>query len=613
MIAILIMAQNSIKYLLAFYCLISLSFGQKYFGGELRTKESYLYGRFEARFKSAQGDGLVSSFFTYQDELINGSHIWNEIDFEVLGRWENIVSMNTITPGQSSHLRENYIENFNPHIEYHDYAFEWTPTYVAWFVDGVEYYRQDLPKHNYISTLKYAQKIMMNLWVPIYEDWVGKWNEDIIPRFAYYDYAAYYEYVPGSGDYGSDNAFKLKWKDEFNSFDSDRWEKATHTFSGNRVKFEPQNVVYRDGKMILCLTYNNAFGYQDNIGPKGLYGYRSDNLISLKFSEELDSTSAFNRASYTINDVQINKIILDPDQRTVHLSVNGMDENKTYRISLSGIKDIFGNSQTNQILIIKNVKPAKLPLKINVGGEKVGDFLADKFWWYDDGDYGHMNGNHQSISNINIKNTSNDRVYRSSAERIAVYRARVIPGIYDITLMFSDNHYQANGRAFNVRIEGEEYITNLDVSSRVGMHTAFDKKVKYIPVTDGILDIHFDLNLYGQGYGAAGPFLNGLVINRTEGLGFNPIELPRSFELGELYPNPFNNHLTIPIQSSINQKLTIDIVDILGRQVDLILNNQTITNSSNIQWNSNNLGAGIYFVRATNTNELQIKKISLVK
>jgi len=613
MIAILIMAQNSIKYLLAFYCLISLSFGQKYFGGELRTKESYLYGRFEARFKSAQGDGLVSSFFTYQDELINGSHIWNEIDFEVLGRWENIVSMNTITPGQSSHLRENYIENFNPHIEYHDYAFEWTPTYVAWFVDGVEYYRQDLPKHNYISTLKYAQKIMMNLWVPVYEDWVGKWNEDIIPRFSYYDYAAYYEYVPGSGDYGSDNAFKLKWKDEFNSFDSDRWEKATHTFSGNRVKFEPQNVVYRDGKMILCLTYNNAFGYQDNIGPKGLYGYRSDNLISLKFSEELDSTSAFNRASYTINDVQINKIILDPDQRTVHLSANGMDENKTYRISLSGIKDIFGNSQTNQILIIKNVKPAKLPLKINVGGEKVGDFLADKFWWYDDGDYGHMNGNHQSISNINIKNTSNDRVYRSSAERIAVYRARVIPGIYDITLMFSDNHYQANGRAFNVRIEGEEYITNLDVSSRVGMHTAYDKKVKYIPVTDGIIDIHFDLNLYGQGYGAAGPFLNGLVINRTEGLGFNPIELPRSFELGELYPNPFNNHLTIPIQSSINQKLTIDIVDILGRQVELILNNQTITKSSNIQWNSNNLGAGIYFVRATNTNELQIKKISLVK
>ena len=70
--------------------------GQKYYGGELRTKESFLYGRFEARIKSAQGDGLVSSFFTYQDELINGGHIWNEIDIEILGRWDNIVSMNTL-------------------------------------------------------------------------------------------------------------------------------------------------------------------------------------------------------------------------------------------------------------------------------------------------------------------------------------------------------------------------------------------------------------------------------------------------------------------------------------------------------------------------------------
>ena len=204
-------------------------------------------------------------------------------------------------------------------------------------------------------------------------------------------------------------------------------------------------------------------------------------------------------------------------------------------------------------------------------------------------------------------------MYQSSAERIAVYRVRVIPGIYDVTLMFSDNHYQSNSREFNVRVEGEERITNLDVSNQVGMYTALEKKVKYIPITDGILDIHFDLNLYGQGYGAAGPFLNGLVINRTEGLGLNPIELPQSFELGELYPNPFNNHLTIPLQSSINQKLTIDIVDILGRQVDLILNNQTITKSSNIQWNSNNLGTGIYFVRVTNENEFQMKKISLVK
>ena len=613
MIAILIMELNLIKYFLTFFCLISFSISQKYFGGELRTKESYLYGRFEARFKSAQGDGLVSSFFTYQDHLIDGSHIWNEIDFEILGRWNNVVSMNTITPGNSSHLRENYIEDFNPHANYHDYAFEWTPDYVAWFVDGVEHYRQDLPKHNHIATLKHAQKIMMNLWVPVYEDWVGKWVEDIMPRFAYYDHVSYYDYTPGSGNYGSNNDFKLKWKDDFNAFDSDRWEKATHTFSGNRVKFEPQNIVYKDGKMILCLTYNNAFGFKDNIAPTGLYGYRSHNLISLRFSEELDSVSVFNRANYTINNVQINKITLGQDQRTVHLSTNGLTENKTYRVSLSGIKDQFGNAQNNQILIIQNTKPANLPIKINVGGESSGDYLADKYWWYDYDDYGHMNGNHQKVSNINIKNTSIDQIYQSSAERIAIYKVRVVPGIYDITLLFAENYYQPNQRSFDVRIEGKKIINDLDVSKEVGMHTALEKKVDYVSIADGVLDIHFDLNLYGQGYGAAGPFLNGLIIDRTKGLGVDDLEIPSTFEIGEVYPNPFNNHLSIPIQSDINQRLTVDVVDVLGRQVDLLINDQLVSGENAIQWNAKNIGTGVYFIRAINNHQAHYKKVSLVK
>ena len=39
--------------------------GARYGGGELYTKESFLYGRFEVRMKSAEGGGIVSSFFLY--------------------------------------------------------------------------------------------------------------------------------------------------------------------------------------------------------------------------------------------------------------------------------------------------------------------------------------------------------------------------------------------------------------------------------------------------------------------------------------------------------------------------------------------------------------------
>ena len=44
--------------------------GAPYGGGELYTKESFLYGRFEVRMKSgAGGDGIVSSFFLYNLDL----------------------------------------------------------------------------------------------------------------------------------------------------------------------------------------------------------------------------------------------------------------------------------------------------------------------------------------------------------------------------------------------------------------------------------------------------------------------------------------------------------------------------------------------------------------
>ena len=606
--------KTSFNYIFIVFFAMNLIVGQQYFGGELRTKDSFLYGRFEARLKSAQGDGLVSSFFTYQDELINGGHIWNEIDIEVLGRWSNIVNMNTITPGQSSHLRESLIKDLNAHSDFNDYAFEWTPNYVAWFINGKEYYRQDLPTHTYIATLRHPQKIMMNLWVPVYEDWVGKWNEDIIPRFAYYDNVSYYEHTPGTGSHGTGNNFTLKWNDEFDSFDSSRWEKATHTFSGNRVKFEPGNVVFKDGKMILCLTYGNAFGYQDSIKPKALYGYKTNDIVTIRFSEELDSLSAINNQNYRINNVQISQIRLDEDLRTISLTTTGITSDKNHRISLSGINDLFGNTIENQILVIVNSNPVNLPFKVNVGGENSNGFLKDKFWWYDYEDYGHLNGNHQIINNIDIKNTSLDKVYSSSAERIAVYRVRIDPGVYDITLMFSDNHYNPNERSFDVIVEGSLKITDLDVSREVGKNSALEKKITYVPVTDGVLDIHFDLNLYGQGYAAAGPFLNGLIVEQTSGLGVKNDEgSPSTFKLGEAFPNPFNNNITIPIKTNIDQSLTVDIVDALGKQVDILIRNKAIKSELSLQWDAKNFSTGTYFIRAISDEQIQIKKVSLVK
>ena len=552
---------------------------------------------------------MVSSFFTYHDE---GGGNWNEIDIEVLGRWTEILNMNTITKGQSSHLRESFIKGFDPHANYHDYAFEWTPSYVAWFINGEELYRQSLPDHSYISTLNKPQKIMMNLWVPVYEDWVGKWDEAVLPRFAFYDRVAYYEYTPDAGNYGTNNNFKINWEDTFDTFDSTRWEKATHGFTGNRVKFEPENVVYEKGKMILCLTNNSEIGYQDVQPPTILYAYSINNNVTVRLSEELRIENLYNLSNYSLNNSYVTSINVDPDERTIYLSTNGLKENSSYWLSIVELEDKFGN-KSEKIINIEKVQPVTVPFKVNVGGPKIGDFKKDQYWWKDSDSYGHLNGSLQNSEGIEINNTSNDIIYQTSSERIALYKVRLLPGIYDITLMFSENYYEENQRYFSIRIEGETIFSKLDIASEVGKNTAIKKTIPYVSVMDGILEIHFETDLYGVSYEAAGPFLNGLIIEHTNGLSVINENSPSSFKLSESYPNPFNGTTSINIIVNEPTNINIDILDINGRFIESLVKDQIISTNTIVHWNSKNYSSGVYIVRGFSGKQFYNRKITLLK
>ena len=119
--------------------------------------------------------------------------------------------------------------------------------------------RQDY--NDYVSTHNTGQKIMMNIWQPIWESWVGEFDESILPVYAYYDWVKYYSYTPGEGTYGSFNNFTFNWEDNFEFYNEQIWQKATHSWSANNAQFVQQNAVLQDGFLILCLTDNLSYGY----------------------------------------------------------------------------------------------------------------------------------------------------------------------------------------------------------------------------------------------------------------------------------------------------------------------------------------------------------------
>lgn len=231
-----------------------------YRGGELRTIESYQYGRFEVRMKSAPGSGVISSFFMYHDFWAEGqtsSSYWNEIDLEWLGQYDDKVHTNLIIqngwdlPGLTD-------LSFDPSEDFHTYAIEWTSQYIAFFVDDQMIRWVD---NFYADSMYHEQKLMMNIWPSTSVDWAGSFSASSLPTHAYYDWVKYYLWVNGTGNAGTDNNFILFWEDNFDSWDTNRWEKATHTWDGNNADFIPENVVFMSGYMILCLTTPSTTGY----------------------------------------------------------------------------------------------------------------------------------------------------------------------------------------------------------------------------------------------------------------------------------------------------------------------------------------------------------------
>ncbi len=578
-------------------------------GAEYRTKESYLYGRFEVRYKTPFREGVLASFFTYYDGG-TGVQDWNEIDLEILGRYDNDVQFNTITPGQMDHVHHQFV-NFNPHLDFHTYAFEWTPDYVVWFIDSEEVHRQT---GEHIQTLFREQKIMMNIWNPAFDNWVGDWNAEALPAFAYYDWVSYYSYTPGSGNYGTNNNFTYSWIDNFDSWDQAKWDKATHTWNGNNCDFIHANAVFKDGMLILCLTDSINTGYTDLQKPSIIWARANNesNKIFLSFSEELDETSTEDPANYIIPAVSVSNALLLLDTKSIELSVTGMNPSQSYNLIVMNIKDkaeVQNVSATKAVTIVK-ADPLSFPVKINVGGTAALQYLPDQEWSYIK-EYGYLDGNSTQWE-LDINGSEDDSIYWSDRYGLVTYMVRVPNGNYNVKLMFTEKVWDEPGiRIFDVYIEGSRLIDNLDIYNHAGFRTAYESSFSNIDVNDGILEIHFCAE-------EDNALINGIVIEQNStGILNEPVQGIQSFTLEQNFPNPFNGSTIIRYSLSTKRKVFFKIYDLLGKLVFSTDLGTKPPGEYEYKWNAQNnykvpLSSGVYFYSLERHNQNIVKKLILL-
>ncbi|MCK4640347.1 MAG: family 16 glycosylhydrolase [Candidatus Marinimicrobia bacterium] len=588
--------------------LITVIYGKNYKGAELRTKAAYTYGRFEVNYKASKGSGQTSTFFTYHELGSAGVADWNELDIEILGRYTDDIQFNAITPGQSNHEHHQWLR-FDPTAGFHTYAIEWTPGYVAWFVDGEEVYRQT---GEHVATLDKDQKIMMNTWPPAYASWVGTLDDCMLPFFAYYDWVSYASHSPGAGNSGTDNDFTFQWHDDFDEWDTNRWAKASHTWNGNNSDFVPDNCVFRDGKMILCLTDVDNIGYVDHNTPFMHWARYDSDTVKVMFSEEITLESAEKVSNYRITGVTIDQAVLQPDHRSVKLAVTGIDLENTYSVVVLGIKDISLTSNTlmGQSLNIQMPPKWNYPLKINISGDAYNEWLGDQNW-SDDMDYGQIGGADGHFPGQSISGTTDDVIFQSEQRGLVKYQVRLPEGNYDVRLMLAENYFNESGkRIFDINVEGVYIARNLDLYVEVGAHAAYTIAVNDIVVQDGVLDIHFG-NIIDYS------LLNGLIIEEvSSAVDDGSSTISDEFYLGQNFPNPFNQSTTFRFRVPRDSKASISIFDMRGSKVESLLNENFAAGSYVKTWNAP-VPSGIYFYKLDVSSQgrvfSDIKKMVLLK
>jgi hypothetical protein len=90
-------------------------------------------------------------------------------------------------------------------------------------------------------------------------------------------------------------------------------------------------------------------------------------------------------------------------------------------------------------------------------------------------------------------------------------------------------------------------------------------------------------------------------------------QTPESFSLYQNYPNPFNPSTTIKFDISESAAVKLVVYDMLGRVVDVLVNQNLNAGTHSITYTNKNLSSGIYFYELNAGSYKEIKKMTLVK
>lgn len=166
-----------------------------YLSSAIQTRQTFLYGRWEARLKPSSISGVLNSMYTI-DWGVNGTGTKQEIDIEFLtytfqgdaGKVHFAVHAEGLT---SFNTNPDIALNFNPSSDFHIWGFEITPEYIRWFVDGKTLLTYKYSEHP--IAINSAYQLKFNSWSAV--NWINGPPVANTPCIYQIDWIKFYPYT----------------------------------------------------------------------------------------------------------------------------------------------------------------------------------------------------------------------------------------------------------------------------------------------------------------------------------------------------------------------------------------------------------------------------------
>ena len=112
--------------------------------------------------------------------------------------------------------------------------------------------------------------------------------------------------------------------------------------------------------------------------------------------------------------------------------------------------------------------------------------------------------------------------------------------------------------------------------------------------------------------------LGGTILRTTNG-GVTFVEekeidvIPTKYKLSQNFPNPFNPSTKIRYSVPQTSNVVIKVFDILGNEIEILIDEQKNAGTYEITWYAESLPSGIYFYRLQGGSFVETKKMVLMK